>query len=211
MKSKPQFENVMFRLKEAIGIANDKELCNKLRLSPSAFSNRKSTLSIPYENVLDLAGAENLNLNWVFWGEGSPRSDAYASDLPIDIQGALIDENLLGIISLRVEEDFDLSKSNTQVFLDKITEFLAKNRGKSLGTDARGELLSILAEEEKWRKTELFEKTATAATVYNEAVKKKIGKHVDDIKSFLDVEVPRHINFLKLVRSLTDKGTIRNE
>lgn len=193
----------MFRLKKALDISNDKELCARLALRPSAFSNRKSTHSIPYENVLDLAGSENLNLNWIFWGEGEPKSATNINDLPIDIEGALIDENLFGIISLRVEQEFNLNEGDAEAFVSKILDFRVKNDMKNPDLETREALSALLEEERKRHESEVLEKAATAATLYNEVVQRKLGKDFNSIKEFLDEGVRRYINFLKLIRSKT--------
>lgn len=203
MKRKPEFENVMFRLKKALDISNDKELCARLALRPSAFSNRKSTHSIPYENVLDLAGLENLNLNWIFWGEGEPKSATNINDLPIDIEGALIDENLFGIISLRIEQEFNLNEGDAEAFFSKILDFRAKNDMKNPDVETREALSTLLEEERKRHESEVLEKAAMAASLYNEVVQRKLGKDFNSIKKFLDEGVRMYINFLKLIRSKT--------
>lgn len=204
MKRKPEFENVMFRLKKALGIGNDKELCTRLGLTPSAFSNRKGSNSIPYDNVLELAGSENMNLNWLFWGEGQSSADTDANDLAIDIEGALIDESLLGGICSLIEQVY-LSDNDlvTAIGMQKAFDFYYEHRDNM--NDESREMLSSLLETEKFRRfDEALDKGMAAATVYNEVIKNKPGKDLKLIRPFIDQEVRRYINFLKLIRSKDD-------
>jgi hypothetical protein len=210
MKRKPEFESVMFRLKKALAIGNDKELCARLGLTPSAFSNRKGTNSIPYDNVLELAGTENMNLNWLFWGDNPAKSDTDTSYLPIDIEGALIDESLLGGICMRIEQVF-LSDDDlvTAIGMQKAFDFYYEHRD-NMDAESR-EILSSLLEVEKFRRfDEALDKGVAAASVYNEVIKKKPGKDAKLLKPFIDEEVRRYINFLKLIkiagRNLINEG-----
>ncbi len=68
------FEEVMGRLKQALGVSQDKVLALKLGMKPSTFAERKrggkaGVPSIPTDRVLELAKLESLNPAWVFDGK----------------------------------------------------------------------------------------------------------------------------------------------
>jgi len=204
MKRKLEFENVMFRLKKALGISNDKELCVRLGLTPSAFSNRKGTNSIPYEHVIELARSEKLNLHWVFWDEGQPRVGDDAASLPFDLGGALIDEALMGAVCISVEREF---VSNADLLsatgMHEIWEFYRAHR-HNMDEESNRKLVSLLEEERIRLLDEAGEKGMAAASIYNNVVQKRSGKDIKLLKPFLDEEVSRYIKFLKLLKSRQD-------
>ena len=66
MENEATFEAVMGRLRQAVGAPSESALAKELGMKQSAFSNRKKTGSIPFENVIRLAIARDLDLRWLF-------------------------------------------------------------------------------------------------------------------------------------------------
>lgn len=71
LKGELSFASVMARLKLALGLDTDTQLCAALGVSTSSFANRKRAGSIPYDAVLPLALSRNVSLDWLFGGSGS--------------------------------------------------------------------------------------------------------------------------------------------
>lgn len=72
------FYEVINRLKGLLLINSDKELAGKLSMSPNAFHNRKKSNSLPYQQIINIAYEQKVNLNWLINGEGP----IYKNDLP---------------------------------------------------------------------------------------------------------------------------------
>jgi hypothetical protein len=70
MKNEFNFEEVVSRLKLAVNINNDADLASRMGMKPNTFSNRKKAGSLPYEEIIRLADSENVNINWLFSGQG---------------------------------------------------------------------------------------------------------------------------------------------
>jgi hypothetical protein len=64
------FAATLQRLKEALGLQNDKEVAEALGLNPNALYNRKRLASIPYEEIVRLAELRKLQLDWILFGTG---------------------------------------------------------------------------------------------------------------------------------------------
>jgi hypothetical protein len=68
-----RFEMVATRLKFALGIATDRELAMRLKMSQNAFANRKASGSIPYTHIFAVCEAAELDLNLIFAEGNSPQ------------------------------------------------------------------------------------------------------------------------------------------
>ncbi|NOT13751.1 MAG: hypothetical protein HOP23_18320 [Methylococcaceae bacterium] len=206
MKYEVEFENIIFRLKSALRISNDKDLCARLGMRASAFSNRRNSNSIPFENIIDLASSENMDLNWVFWGSNNPNSSDDTSYIPIDIEGALIDDILLGNIFRRIEQEFLSNKELIiSVGIQKILDYY-KDNSEELDGESKENLYALFEEEIERRINEAREKGFAAAHIYNKFIKKKPGNDKKTIKLFIDEEVKSYISFLKLLKNYEDSN-----
>ena len=65
------FNNILSRLKKIFKIETDKKLAELINMKTSAFNLRKKSGSIPFNELLILAKNNNINLNWLFNGEGT--------------------------------------------------------------------------------------------------------------------------------------------
>lgn len=112
----PVFEIVIGRLKKALGLQTDAALHSLLEMSSSRYANRKRSGSIPYEQVLALCSSRNVNLNWLFYGEGPTFHDGRMAESP-----AVIDFQTLGVIYVALircyaKKKIAPEKSDTQLF-----------------------------------------------------------------------------------------------
>ncbi|MDT4329787.1 helix-turn-helix domain-containing protein [Methylomonas sp. MV1] len=82
MKGEIFFDAVMNRMKTVINVASDSELGARLGMKPNTFSNRKKANSLPYEELIALASSENVNTNWLFYGEGPMYRHQIAEAVP---------------------------------------------------------------------------------------------------------------------------------
>ena len=74
-------ELVIERMKNAVGLKNNKELAAFLQMPASTLSNWKSKNSMPLEVVADFAQKENLDLNMLVFGQ--EKESSLAADLKI--------------------------------------------------------------------------------------------------------------------------------
>ena len=103
MKPVVSFEVVMQRLRDALNLENDKQLAAALGLKANAFYNRKSSGSLPFENVLELADKHQMCVDWIFFGLGNPfREPGAASVKPV----ASVDQALMGEVGLELARAF---------------------------------------------------------------------------------------------------------
>jgi Bacteriophage CI repressor helix-turn-helix domain. len=75
MKNDFNFDDIIPRLKTAINVSNDADLAGRMGMKPNTFSNRKKSGSLPYEEIIRIADSENVNINWIFSGQGSMYRD----------------------------------------------------------------------------------------------------------------------------------------
>jgi len=68
MKSENKFEEVMSRAKIALKVTSDAELASILEISPTAYSNRKKSGSVPYDKLTEVLSSRNVDFRWVFTG-----------------------------------------------------------------------------------------------------------------------------------------------
>lgn len=71
-----QFEAVAGRLRTALELRSFNALAKALGMSSSAFANRKKSGSLPLEAIVRIALEREVNLDWIFTGQGSPRRDS---------------------------------------------------------------------------------------------------------------------------------------
>lgn len=60
------FQDVVSNLKIVFNLKSDKELALKLNMKVTTFSERKRTNSIPYQEIIELCIAENININNIY-------------------------------------------------------------------------------------------------------------------------------------------------
>lgn len=65
------FTEVIERVKQGFGYRNDAELARAIGMSASAFSNRKKSGSVPYEEIIRAANQRNMDLALLFGPGGS--------------------------------------------------------------------------------------------------------------------------------------------
>jgi hypothetical protein len=70
MKNEFNFVEITDRLKKALKINADYELAEKLGMKATSFNSRKKAQSLPFQEILSLAGTEKLDYNWLLTGEG---------------------------------------------------------------------------------------------------------------------------------------------
>lgn len=68
MNNVNKFEEVILRAKNALNVKGDAEIAALLGMSPTAFSNRKTKGTLPYDRLTDLLSSRNVDLKWVFTG-----------------------------------------------------------------------------------------------------------------------------------------------
>jgi hypothetical protein len=64
---------VLERLRFALGVDNDTELCKLTGVNRQTMSNWKSRDSVPYPLCVTLAESRNISLDWLLTGKGSMR------------------------------------------------------------------------------------------------------------------------------------------
>lgn len=101
MSSGITFEVVAQRLKNALSLRSDMELAKALEIRANAFYNRKAAGSLPYEQILKLAGKHDLCADWVFFGIGEPfRAGGERSVAPVAELNAVIFQEICGELEL---------------------------------------------------------------------------------------------------------------
>lgn len=86
MKNEFNFVEITDRLKKALKINADYELAEKLGMKATSFNSRKKAQSLPFQEILSLAGTEKLDYNWLLTGEGEMMSsDAIADSNALNI------------------------------------------------------------------------------------------------------------------------------
>ncbi|MBO8183309.1 MAG: helix-turn-helix domain-containing protein [Archaeoglobus sp.] len=66
-----QVENILNRLKIVLDIRKDKNLAKLLGVKPSTLSTWKARNTLDYELLINICVMRNINLNWLFTGQGS--------------------------------------------------------------------------------------------------------------------------------------------
>ncbi len=84
MKNVIDFDDVIDRAKKAFKINADNKLAEFIGMKPNAFYNRKKAQSLPYDELLRAAKAENLSFDWLLTGEGSMYKNAAQARNEID-------------------------------------------------------------------------------------------------------------------------------
>jgi hypothetical protein len=188
MNREPIFENVMHRLKSAFKIDNDKALAGELGMSPSAFANRKSIHSIPYEQVIAAAKSRNMTLDWVLLGRGEPYDtsppDEASSSPSFNVEGALVDPGLLGLIFVAVERKFNefgglLERDRISALKDQLLQPASCPDDKANQKRVIKELGDLLAEMQ-------VNMGMVAGMIYNQVVKYKIKGGAKQLKFIND-------------------------
>lgn len=63
------FEKIIQRLYEKLGIIKDSEFCKKFNITPSTVSSWRNRNSIPYEKIIEITQNANLSLDYVLNGK----------------------------------------------------------------------------------------------------------------------------------------------
>jgi hypothetical protein len=71
VKTEFVFNDVIERCKKALKIKNDADFAARINMKPTTFNSRKKAHSLPYQEIIELATTEKLDLNWLLTGEGS--------------------------------------------------------------------------------------------------------------------------------------------
>lgn len=97
MKSENKFEDVISRVKVALKITGDSELAEQLGMSRTAFSNRRTKGSIPYEKLTEVLSSRNVDLRWVFTGnvDTTVLRDASFAAIEVALQFSSVGRGLL--------------------------------------------------------------------------------------------------------------------
>jgi hypothetical protein len=202
MNREPLFENVMHRLKSVFKIDNDKALAGKLGMSPSAFANRKSIHSIPYEQVIAAAKSRNMSLDWVFLGRGEPYDtsspDEVSSAPSFNVEGALVDPGLLGLIFVAVERKFDefgglLEHDRLSDLNDQLVQPVSCPDDEANQKRVIKELGDLLTE----RRVNMG---MVAGMIYNQVVKYKIKSGPKQLK-FINDEAHNLVHMMSLMKN----------
>ncbi len=112
----PTFEIVLGRLKKALGLQTDAALHGLLGMSSSRYANRKRSGSIPYEQVLALCSSRNVNLNWLFYGEGPTFHDGRMAESPAVVDFQTLGAIYAALIRCYAQKKFAPEKSDAQLF-----------------------------------------------------------------------------------------------
>jgi len=101
----PDFGVVMERVKDALKLTSAADVAAALGLKRNAFYNRRAAGSIPYQELVALAGRHDLRVDWVLFGIGQPFRDTgdSAAELPAR---ASVDSELFGEIVFELERAF---------------------------------------------------------------------------------------------------------
>ena len=75
MNTEHYFSQVMDRLKMEAEIKTDSALAGLLKMSPTAFSNRKKSGSVPYEQIIEVADSRKMDIGWIFTGHRTNESE----------------------------------------------------------------------------------------------------------------------------------------
>jgi transcriptional regulator with XRE-family HTH domain len=117
MNSECSFESVMVRFKAALAVSSDGKLAEKLGLSNSAYANLKKRGSIPYEKVIALAISYNVNIDWLFTGEGkASRREQQQLQASLLITNPRF-EKLLGLLEGLTERQIDQIQGLSEEYL----------------------------------------------------------------------------------------------
>lgn len=102
-KSDLRFEPVIERFKTALGVENLGQVADIIGIKRNAFYNRKTSGSIPFEDIICVCLDRNISIDWVMAGEGKPFKDHDQWVAPV----AEIDPHLLGEITAELWRAFD--------------------------------------------------------------------------------------------------------
>lgn len=119
------FEAVLTRLKEELGKNKDAEVASALGMKPQTLSNRKKTESIPYEEIIDRAVIDDLDVVFIFTGTRATRvpSSVAETDAPYDSEGQTVNADLLAKVISAVDQE--LASRELQISTQKKAELIA--------------------------------------------------------------------------------------
>lgn len=90
------FESVIDRLKKSLKIKNDYEIAELLNMKATTFNSRKKSGSLPFEEIINLASTEKLDINWIFCGDNyyqyTPSTPLATNDHSADYRASAWDD-----------------------------------------------------------------------------------------------------------------------
>lgn len=97
MKPENKFEEVVSRAKLALKLTSDGELATALDMSPTAFSNRRKSGSLPFDRLVEVLGSRNVDIRWVFTGnmDTSVLRDASSAAIEVALKYSAVGSGLL--------------------------------------------------------------------------------------------------------------------
>tara|TARA_B100002049_G_C16035326_1_gene356364 strand:+ start:471 stop:941 length:471 start_codon:yes stop_codon:yes gene_type:complete len=82
---KSEGEEILLRLREAVGVDTNSALSRHFGLGPNTLSKRVSEGGLPLKEAVQLAGETGLSLDWLVFGRAEPNV-SYATSAP-DVRG----------------------------------------------------------------------------------------------------------------------------
>lgn len=71
MSNTPSADDVIDRLKVALGIVSDADLCRRFKLAPATVSNWRNRDSVPFAFCVSICQQNQISLDWILLGRGS--------------------------------------------------------------------------------------------------------------------------------------------
>ena len=112
----PDFDPVIGRLKAALGLKTDAALHDLLGMSSSRYANRKRSGSIPFDQVIALCNSRNVNLNWLFYGEGPTFQDGRTVNSPATFDPELLMRIYAALARCYAKKGFNPEQGSAQTF-----------------------------------------------------------------------------------------------
>lgn len=104
------FDLLVERLKRALNVSSDADLCRIIGMSSSNFANRKRANSFPFEILIPLCISRFISTDWLFTGDGDIFTNGERADFePV----AAVDPQLFGIITFEMERAFSKSVADS--------------------------------------------------------------------------------------------------
>jgi transcriptional regulator with XRE-family HTH domain len=79
--NKKSADAVLARIRLALGVDNDSELCRQTGVNRQTLSNWKSRNSVPYSLCVELAEEHSISLDWLLTGEGVMHKGEYINEV----------------------------------------------------------------------------------------------------------------------------------
>jgi transcriptional regulator with XRE-family HTH domain len=79
--NKKSADAVLARIRLALGVDNDSELCRQTGVNRQTLSNWKSRNSVPYSLCVELAEEHLISLDWLLTGEGVMNKNGFVNEV----------------------------------------------------------------------------------------------------------------------------------